>query len=100
MDDIRKNRLAERLCSFSSYIYLDREDQAERDKPMYMKDWIEKLNAFLQFNGRGILENAGKISSKVAEQLAVQEYEKFNQNRLVKNVDSDFDDFIKRNRLK
>lgn len=81
-------------------MYLDyAEDQAERNQPMYMKDWIEKLNAFLQFNEREILENAGKVSAKVAEQLAMQEYEKFNQNRLVKNVDSDFDEFIKKNRL-
>ena len=83
-------------------MYLDyAEDQAERNQPMYMKDWITKLNAFLQFNDREVLQNAGKVSAKVAEQLVLQEYEKFNKNRLVKNVnDSDFDEFIKKNRLK
>lgn len=101
---VAKNYLTEKEMKSLNRIvtmYLDyAEDQAERNQPMYMKDWIEKLNAFLQFNGREILENAGKISAKVAEQLAVQEYEKFNQNRLVKNVDSDFDVFIKNNQLK
>lgn len=101
---VAKNYLTEKEMKSLNRIvtmYLDyAEDQAERNQPMYMNDWIEKLNAFLQFNGREILENAGKISAKVAEQLAVQEYEKFNQNRLVKNVDSDFDEFIKKNRLK
>ncbi len=83
-------------------MYLDyAEDQAERNQPMYMKDWITKLNAFLQFNDREVLQNAGKVSAKVAEQLVLQEYEEFNKNRLVKNVnDSDFDEFIKKNRLK
>lgn len=83
-------------------MYLDyAEDQAERNQPMYMKDWITKLNVFLQFNDREILQNAGKVSAKVAEQLALQQYKKFNQNRLVKNVnDSDFDKFMKKNRLK
>lgn len=101
---VAKNYLTERELKQLNRIvtmYLDyAEDQAERNQPMYMKDWVEKLNAFLQFNGREILENAGKISAKVAEQLAVQEYEKFNQNRLMKNVDSYFDEFIQKNRLK
>lgn len=101
---VAKNYLTEKELKQLNRIvtmYLDyAEDQAERNQPMYMKDWIEKLNAFLQFNGREILENAGRISAKVAEQLAVQEYEKFNQNRLIKNVDGDFDEFIKKNRLK
>ncbi|WP_019154237.1 virulence RhuM family protein [Robertmurraya massiliosenegalensis] len=101
---VAKNYLTEKEMKSLNRIvtmYLDyAEDQAERNQPMYMKDWIEKLNAFLQFNGREILENAGKISAKVAEQLAIQEYEKFNQSPLEKNIDSDFDDFIKKNRLK
>lgn len=101
---IAKNYLTEKeLKSLNRIVtmYLDyAEDQAERSHPMYMKDWIEKLNAFLQFNGREILENAGKVSAKVAENLAVQEYEKFNQNRLTNQADNDFDNFIEENRLK
>ena len=101
---VAKNYLSEEeLKSLNRIVtmYLDyAEDQAERNQPMYMKDWIGKLNAFLQFNEREILENSGKISAKVAEQVAAQQYEKFNQNRLVKNANSDFDEFIKKNRLK
>jgi hypothetical protein len=64
-------------------MYLDyAEDQAERQRPMYMKDWIDKLNAFLQFNERDILKNAGKVSKVVADKIATQEYEKFNQHRI------------------
>lgn len=82
-------------------MYLDyAEDQAERQLPMFMKDWIEKLNSFLKFNEREILTNAGKISQEVAEKLAAAEYEKFNQQRLTIEVNDDFDDFVKENRLK
>lgn len=82
-------------------MYLDyAEDQAERRKPIHMKDWEKKLNAFLEFNDRDILSNTDRISKKVAEQLASEEYEKFNQRRL-KNSDEDyFDIFIKQNNLK
>ncbi len=101
---VAKNYLTEKEMKSLNRIvsmYLDyAEDQAERNQPMYMKDWIEKLNAFLQFNGRDILENAGKVSKEVAEKLAVEEYEKFNQNRIEKRKDSDFDKFIEEKKLK
>lgn len=43
-------------------MYLDyAEDQAKRAIPMTMQDWVSKLNAFLQFNGRELLENPGKV---------------------------------------
>lgn len=81
-------------------MYLDyAEDQAERQSPMFMKDWIDKLNSFLKFNEREILTNAGKISQEVAEKLAAAEYEKFNHQRLTLEVNDDFDDFVKQNRL-
>lgn len=81
-------------------MYLDyAEDQAERRSPMLMKDWIEKLNSFLKFNERDILTNAGKISQEVAEKLAAAEYEKFNHRRLTIEVNDDFDEFVKENRL-
>jgi hypothetical protein len=81
-------------------MYLDyAEDQAERQSPMYMKDWIEKLNSFLKFNEREILTNAGRISQEVAEKLAIGEYEKYNKKRIAIDTDSDFEDFIRRNRL-
>jgi hypothetical protein len=82
-------------------MYLDyAESQAERNQVMYMKDWSDKLNGFLQFNDHEILHNAGKISKEVAEKLAVKEYEKYKQARIAENVDSDFDEFIKKNQLK
>ena len=57
---------------------------------MAMKDWVEKLNAFLKFSEYEILMNAGKVSHEVAEALALQEYEKY---RIIqdKNYVSDFD---------
>lgn len=101
---VAKNYLTEKeLKSLNRIVtmYLDyAEDQAERHQPMYMKDWIEKLNAFLQFNGREILENAGKVSKAVADQLAIQEYEKFNQNRIANNSSDDFERFLENNNLK
>jgi hypothetical protein len=77
-------------------MYLDyAELQAVRNKPMYMKDWIEKLNAFLQFSEYEILTNAGSISHEVALALAAREYEKY---RVVQDREyvSDFDKEVKR----
>ena len=67
-------------------MYLDyAEDQAERQQPMYMKDWKEKLDAFLTFNGREILNNPGKVSHAVAQELAHEEYEKFRAARVLRD---------------
>jgi len=41
---------------------------------MHMKDWEEKLNAFLKFNDRDILDNAGSISQEVTKELALEVY--------------------------
>ncbi len=71
-------------------MYLDyAEDQAERKQPMHMADWEGKLNAFLQFNGREVLENAGTISADLAKSRAEGEYEKFNRRRLDEEAASD-----------
>ena len=69
--------------------------QAERGIIMYMKDWVLKLDAFLKFNERDILSDAGKISHEVAEALALKEYEKF---KIVQDKDyiSDFDREVKK----
>lgn len=95
---VAKNYLSEKeLKSLNRIVtmYLDyAEDQAERHRPMYMKDWIDKLNAFLEFNGRDILENAEKISKAVAHKIANEEYDKYNQRRLKQNFSDDFDKFI------
>jgi hypothetical protein len=76
-------------------MYLDyAELQASRNIPMKMADWVEKLDAFLAFNGYEILQDAGKVSHAVAERLAHQEYDKF---RVVQDVnfESDFDKSVK-----
>jgi len=77
-------------------MYLDyAEMQAVRGKVMMMKDWIEKLNAFLQFSEYEILMNAGKVSHEVAEVLALGEYEKYRAIQ-DKNYISDFDREVKK----
>lgn len=43
---------------------------------MTMKDWSDKLRAFLQFNGKEILENAGKVSAEIAKTFAESEFDK------------------------
>ena len=77
-------------------MYLDyAELQAIRNKPLYMKDWIEKLNALLKFSEYEILANTGSISHEVALALAGKEYEIFKKVQ-DKNYISDFDKEIKR----
>src|SRR3989344_4069653 len=77
-------------------MYLDyAEIQAARRKAMTMKDWIEKLNAFLKFSEYEILTDAGKVSHEVAESLALGEYEKYKKIQ-DKNYISDFDRFAKK----
>ena len=77
-------------------MYLDyAENQAARQIPMSMKDWVEKLDAFLQFNDYSVLKNAGSISAEIAKKLATEQFEKF---RIIQDEDfeSDFDKEIKR----
>ena len=61
---------------------------------MTMKDWSDKLNAFLQFNEREILNDNGKISAEVAKNLAESEFEKY-QIIQDQNFESDFDKMTK-----
>lgn len=62
---------------------------------MTMNDWVQKLNAFLQFNQRDILENPGLVSAEIAKAFAETEFEKYRivQDRL---YESDFDKAIKK----
>ena len=77
-------------------MYLDyAENQAARQIPMKMKEWVEKLNAFLQFNDYSVLKNAGSISAEIAKQLATEQYEKFRVKQ-DSEFESDFDKEIKR----
>jgi len=53
--------------------------QARNRKPMYMTDWIKKLNDFMVLNEKEILEHAGRISAKMAKELAETEYNKYRE---------------------
>lgn len=94
---IAKNYLTnEELKSLERIVtmYLDyAEDQAEKHIPMTMEDWKSKLDVFLQFNEREVLDNSGKVSHKIAESFALSEFEKYRviQDKL---FESDFDKFM------
>lgn len=53
------------------------ETMAQQRTPMYMKDWIARLDAILQLNGRDLLTHAGKVSHEMALQKSGEEYEKY-----------------------
>ena len=96
---VAKNYLTEQeLRSLDRLVtmYLDyAESQAERNIPMTMRDWANKLNAFLQFNERELLDNPGKVSQEIAKAFAESEFEKYRivQDRL---FESDFDRHVKK----
>ena len=96
---IAKNYLPEKEIKALERIvsmYLDyAENQAARQIPMKMLDWVEKLDAFLHFNEYNILKDAGKVSHEIAVKLAEKEYEKF---RIIqdKKIESDFDKEVKK----
>lgn len=91
---IAKNYLAENELKELNRIvsmYLDyAENQAERQKLMTMKEWAEKLDAFLQFNEYEVLKNAGKVGADVAKKLAEEQFETFRVNQDSEYI-SDFD---------
>lgn len=95
---VAKNYLnEEELDSLNRIVtmYLDyAELQARNHKVMNMNDWILRLDAFLHFNEREILDNPGKISAELAKSFAEGEFEKYRviQDRL---FESDFDLVIK-----
>lgn len=71
------------------------EERAKRKIPMTMEDWVKRLDAFLEFDERKILDGKGKISAEQAQKLAESEFEKFRivQDRL---FESDFDKEVKK----
>ena len=81
--EIAKNYLSsEELDTLNRIVslYLDfAELQAQSHRPMYMKDWIQKLDDFLQLSGKELLAHAGTVSVELARQKANQEYDKFRQ---------------------
>ncbi len=95
---VAKNYLtAEELESLGRIVnaYLElAENRAKRKIPMTMEDWATRLDKFLEFDERDVLQNAGKISAKIAKDHAESEFEKYRivQDRL---FESDFDKELK-----
>ncbi|MGA2066421.1 MAG: virulence RhuM family protein [Thermoguttaceae bacterium] len=77
-------------------MYLDyAENQAARQIPMRMADWVARLDAFLKFNEYEVLANAGAVSAEVARRLAEEQYETFRVQQ-DRRFESDFEKEIKR----
>ena len=70
------------------------ENQAARQIPMKMQDWVQKLDAFLQFNEYDILNDARKVSHEIAIQLAEEEFKQFRVEQ-DRNFESDFEKVTK-----
>lgn len=81
--EIAKNYLSEEEVDMLNRIvnlYLDfAELQAKSRVPMYMKDWIQKLDDFLKLSGKELLNHAGCVSAEVAKLKANEEYDKFRE---------------------
>ena len=94
--DTAKNYLSEEELTTLNRIvtmYLDyAEDQAKQHIPMYMKDWEDKLNEFLKFTGRKVLQNAGNVSAEKAKEIAENIYELYDKQR--KQNETDIDELI------
>lgn len=82
------NRIVEMYLNFAEF-------QAKNKKTMSQKDWIEKLHSFLTMNDREILQDKGKVTAKLAEQLAIGEYEKYKIEQDQLYV-SDFDKLVQK----
>ncbi len=69
------------------------ENRAKRNIPMTMQDWAKRLDMFLEFDDREILKDAGKITKKIADEYAINEFEKYRivQDKLFM---SDFDKLL------
>lgn len=91
---VAKNYLSEEEIDILNRLvgmYLDfAENQARRRIPMTMQDWIDRLDAFLEFNDFDVLKHAGKVTALAAKKLAAEHFAKFriHQDR---HFCSDFD---------
>lgn len=63
------------------------ETMAQQQTPMYMKDWVERLDSILQLNGRELLTHAGKISHQMALDKSGEEYKKFKEIERTKQIE-------------
>jgi len=78
------NNLVEQYLVFA-------EGQAMRRISMNMQDWTTKLDGFLSLNDRDILSHAGKVTAKLAREIAEKEYDSFDQKRLEADTDNEGD---------
>ena len=96
---IAKNYLTEKELKPLNRIvtmYLDyAEHQAEKKIPMTMKEWVDKLDAFLEFNEEDILQHSGKVTAAIAKKFAESEFEKYRPIQ-DKSYISDFDREMKK----
>ena len=83
------NNLVEQYLIFA-------QGQAQRRVPMYMNNWIEKLNGFLTLNDREILNNAGSVSHELGKENAEREYKKFKETKQKTIGEGDFEKAIKK----
>ncbi len=85
------NRIVNQYLEFA-------ELQALQRKPMYMKDWVTKLKAFLTLNDRDILNHSGKTSHEAAEAFAFGEYEKYKaeERKRLDSAEDDLDNAMKK----
>lgn len=94
---IAKNYLNEKEIDFLNRLvslYLDyAEIQAENHIPMTMEDWSKRLDSFIEFNGRELLMDAGKVSAEQAKLHAETQFEKY---RVIQDemFESDFDLYL------
>jgi len=99
--EIAKNYLSEdEITELNRFVsmYLDyAEDQAHKKKPMHMRDWSEKLDAFLRFNEREVLQHKGTITHESAVAHARSEFAKLEDQRRAleaSQLSSDFDRLV------
>lgn len=99
---VAKNYMSQEEISTLNLIvnmYLDyAELMAKSHREMHMSDWETKLGEFLSFNGREVLENSGKVKRAVAEKLALDQYEKYDANRRIAELEDidELTDSVKR----
>lgn len=78
-------------------MYLDyAELQAKGHLPMYMADWEQKLDEFLRFNGRPVLEGLGTVKREVAERLALEQYEQYDAHRRAAEASDDVEELAEK----
>ena len=78
------------------------ETMAMQQTPMYMKDWIARLDAVISLNGRELLTHAGKISHEIAKAKSELEYQKFkDEQKKIEKIQSlkELEEDIKRLKL-